>query len=125
MRTSNLLPFLMSLTVPPTVNADPCPAEASLKAKVTLCSGLKWASNSVAMLTCGGHPVAFCTTRKSLVTISMMWPVCRMKSPFPPESPLPPPPPVPEDRHPGMLLWWWCEEAALEESLVLLACARN
>ena len=42
----------------------------------------KLASNWVLMLTVGGLPVAFCTTRKSLVTISMTCPVWKTKSPF-------------------------------------------
>ena len=68
-----------------------------LKLKVTE-PAPKLASNSVAMLTCGGLPVAFCTTRNNLVTISMTWPVCKTKSPF---LLIPS-----EERHPGTTLGW-------------------
>ena len=68
-----------------------------LKLKVTE-PAPKLASNSVAILTCGGLPVAFCTTKNSLVTISMTWPVCKTKSPF---LLIPS-----EERHPGTTLGW-------------------
>ena len=57
----------------------------------------KLASNWVLILTAGGLPVAFCTTRKSLVTISMTWPVWKTKSPFLLTAS--------EERQPGMLGW--------------------
>ena len=57
----------------------------------------KFASNCVAMLTAGGLPVAFCTTRNSLVTISITCPVWNTKSPFRLTAS--------ELRHPGMFGW--------------------
>ena len=57
----------------------------------------KLASNWVLILTAGGLPVAFCTTRNSLVTISMTWPVWKTKSPFLLTAS--------EERQPGMLGW--------------------
>ena len=62
----------------------------------------KLASNWVLMLTLGGFPVAFCTTRKSLVTISITWPVWKTKSPFRLTAS--------EERHPGMLA---CDRSSL------------
>lgn len=68
-----------------------------LKLKVTE-PAPKLASNSVERFTCGGFPVAFCTTKNSLVTISMTWPVWRTKSPFLL---------IPSDeRHPGTTFGW-------------------
>ena len=78
-----------------------------LKLKLTL-PAPKLASNSVAILTCGGFPVAFCTTRNNLVTISMTWPVWKTKSPL---RLMPS-----EDKHPGTTLGW------LRNSLVGLVC---
>ena len=57
----------------------------------------KLASNWVLMLTVGGLPVAFCTTRKSLVTISMTCPVWKTKSPFLFTAS--------EERQPGIFAW--------------------
>ena len=57
----------------------------------------KFASNWVLILTAGGFPVAFWTTRNSFVTISMTWPVWKTKSPFLTTAW--------EDRHPGTLGW--------------------
>ena len=68
-----------------------------LKLNVTL-PAPKLASNSVEILTWGGFPVAFCTTRNNLVTISMTWPVWNTKSPL---RLMPS-----EDRHPGTTLGW-------------------
>ena len=49
------------------------------------------------MFTAGGFPVAFWTTRNSLVTISMTWPVWKTKSPFLFTAS--------DDKQPGMLGW--------------------
>ena len=65
----------------------------TLNWKVTECVP-KLASNCVLMFTLGGFPVAFCTTRNSLVTISITWPVWKTKSPFRFTAS--------EERHPGM-----------------------
>ena len=76
--------------------SSPSPTVSTLNWKVTECVP-KLASNWVLILTAGGLPVAFCTTRNSLVTISMTWPVWKTKSPFLLTAS--------EERQPGMLGW--------------------
>jgi len=77
-----------------------------LNAKV-IDSEPKLASNSWAMLTWGGFPVAFCITRKSFVTISMTWPVCKTKSPLRRLLLS-----VEDDKHPGIFVLY-CERVSL------------
>jgi len=92
--TSILFPLLTSFTCPGTTS---CPAAPPvLNWKVTECVP-KFASNWVLILTRGGFPVAFCTTRNSLVTISITCPVWNTKSPFRLTAS--------EERQLGMLAW--------------------